>query len=260
MNTDRNLRWTWRLTLSFINTNNRATNNGRPEAGQRLTDDKIGIYSKKKPIRVSQLKRSPENILILIAGGFSWSSTLDFAERTILNTLAIPTHVFEATNHGYGTGLYVHRKTVNDASQFFDALKDNLRIAKSPISRILFLGHGSKKYLGLSGNHIGESVKFTKIVSVEHITNQLKEGMFSEIRKNIMPKATFDLCACHCGENRIFMKELSNLLALQVRALPGIIEWTFEKTGKPAGGLRYRGTEYKTVKSLFKTKYVVTDP
>jgi hypothetical protein len=92
------------------------------------------------------------------------------------------------------------------------------------IGRVVFIGHGNARRLGLAGQREGSTTRFTSSIDSDTL-----DKWAETIRQRIVPRlhenATIDVVACDVGLGKPFMQKIADTFQRCVRASNGPIFW-----------------------------------
>lgn len=139
-------------------------------------------------------------------------------------------------------------------SEFIGALQGQ----KTPIKRVIFIGHGYKDAIGFSGDTYGTSTEYLD-------SNQLPTWQPGVKQIKFAKDATIDLFTCNTGHGTKFLQAMANTFNVCVRAFKGYLKWCIEYSkGKITNRGRYALPKAKTSKKCsgtgWRTKFNVTPP
>lgn len=202
---------------------NQAVNKPVEDVVQKPSEAAIGKADNVVELKGEKGKAASESArpLIIIAGGYSGYKSPEIEIDHIKIRNWVPNTVdFETTARE--TGIVF--SSAHTANEFFNILSE----FTGYISKIIFIGHGNRKALGLAGDAEGVGM-FTEKIDSETLID-FDDKIKNKIRPKISPGAEFVIIACKAAAEQKLVQSISDSFGIVVRAYSEPVEWCISYT------------------------------
>lgn len=182
-----------------------------------VLDDSVAAEPMKKDKRKKKKKKkwSAGKLILIVANGYGGFKSVQDEIKALQGGFWLP------HNEDFRkTAAHTRNKTLLGASNA-DEFFSGLRGVKGKISRIVYIGHGFRGGLGLSGDQLdffGETLESTDI-------DRWQADINTSIKPKLMKDARIDLVACNLALDKAFMQKLADALGICVRAFSEPVLW-----------------------------------